>query len=139
NLRLPADFLQMQQTPFSGSTEDVGRRCHKSPSPELVPGVHVSCRTSSEESRGWPEQVRPRSLERRSDCSVKVRLHLLAQELQRFHDALMRDLCAAIHLAQYAVEAKRLLQSHQAICHPLGRADDDLVAQRFVIGDRLQP
>src|SRR5205814_3903096 len=38
NLRLPADFLQMQQTPFSGSTEDVGRRCHKSPPPSLSRG-----------------------------------------------------------------------------------------------------
>ena len=65
---------------------------------------------------------------------MKVRLHFLAQELQRFHDALMRDLCAAIHLAQNPVEAERLLQPHQAIRHPLGRADDELVAQGFVIG-----
>ena len=71
--------------------------------------------------------------------SVKVRRHLFTEELQRFHDALMRDLCAAIHLAQNPVEAERLLQPHQAIRHPLGRADDELVAQRFVIGDRLQP
>ena len=57
----------------------------------------------------------------------------------RLHDALMRDLCAAIHLAQNPVEAERLLQPHQAIGHPLGRADDELVAQGVVIGDRLQP
>src|SRR5690349_21214000 len=51
----------------------------------------------------------------------------------------MRDLSAAIHLRQYAVEAELLLQSHQPVGYLLGCADDDLVAQRLVKSDGLQP
>ena len=51
----------------------------------------------------------------------------------------MRDLGAAIHLAQDAVEAELLAQFEQAIGHAFGRADDQLLAQRIFVGDVLQP
>src|SRR5438270_704442 len=51
----------------------------------------------------------------------------------------MRDLGAAIHFGQNAVEAELFLQSHQPVCYLLGCADDDLVAQRLVKSDGLQP
>src|SRR5260370_38176153 len=51
----------------------------------------------------------------------------------------MRDLGAAIHFGQDAVEAELLLQSLQPVGYLLGCADDDLVAQRLVISDGLQP
>src|SRR6516225_8188606 len=52
-------------------------------------------------------------------CSIKLRLHLFAQQLQRLHHPLMRDLGAAIHLAQYTVEPEGFLQSHQPVGDPL--------------------
>src|SRR6266404_1587117 len=70
---------------------------------------------------------------------MKLRLDLLAQQLQRLHHLLIRDLGAAIHLGQDPVEAELLLQPHQPVGDPLGRADNDLVAQGLVIGDGLQP
>src|SRR6516162_443859 len=72
-------------------------------------------------------------------ASMKLRLHLFAQQLQRLHHLLMRDLGAAIHLAQYAVESEGFLQAHQPVGDPLGRADDQFFAQRLLVGDRLQP
>jgi hypothetical protein len=51
----------------------------------------------------------------------------------------MRDLGAAVHLAQDAVESESFLQTHQAVGDPLGRADDQLFAQRLFVGDGLQP
>src|SRR5947209_10604043 len=51
----------------------------------------------------------------------------------------MRDLGAAIHLRQDAVEAELLLQSHEPVGYLLGCADDNLVAQRLVVSDGLQP
>src|SRR5947207_7597822 len=80
NLRLPADFLQMQQTPFSGSTEDVGRRCHKSPPPSLSRGSTSHAGHRQKKVVGGRNKSGHGGLERRSDCSVKVRLHFLAQE-----------------------------------------------------------
>src|SRR5260370_41827612 len=51
----------------------------------------------------------------------------------------MRDSGAAIHFGEDAVEADLLLQSHQPVGYLVRRADDDLVAQRFVVADGLQP
>lgn len=36
---------------------------------------------------------------------IKPRLYLFAEELQRFHDAVVRDFGAAIHLGKDAIEA----------------------------------
>src|SRR6516225_10159537 len=72
-------------------------------------------------------------------ASMKLRLHLFAQQLKRPHHPLMRDLGAAIHLAQYAVEPERFLQTHQPVGDPLRRADDEFLAQRLFVGDGLQP
>src|ERR1700694_1039748 len=47
--------------------------------------------------------------------SMEARLDLFAEQLQRLHDPVMRDLGAAIHLAQDAVEAERLLQPQQPV------------------------
>src|SRR5205823_6598128 len=71
--------------------------------------------------------------------SVEAGGDFLTEQLQRFHDPLVRNLGAAIHLAQDAVEPELLLQFLQTIGYPPGRADDQLLAQRIFVGDVLQP
>src|SRR5262249_32807722 len=63
----------------------------------------------------------------------------VAQQPQRIGDALGRNAAAAIHLGEDAVETELLLERAEAVDHALGRADDELVAQRLLIGDGLEP
>src|ERR1700751_1429774 len=51
--------------------------------------------------------------------SMNLRLDLFAEQLQRTHHLPMRDLGAAIHLAQDAVETEGFLQAHQPVGDPL--------------------
>src|SRR5690349_5403662 len=74
----------------------------------------------------------------REITSIEPRHDLVAQELQRFYYPIVRDLGAAVHLAQDAVEAELLLEFEQSVRDPAGRADDQLLAQRVFVGDLLQ-
>jgi len=69
---------------------------------------------------------------------MKRRLHLFAQQLQRLHHALVWDLGATIHFCQDPVETELFPQLHQPIGHLFGRADDDLIAPRLIVSNRLQ-
>src|SRR5215472_8645191 len=99
-----------------------------------------ACKTSDTDAIARiPVSRYTRRLGATTRASMKLRLDLFAQQLQRLHHPVVRDLGAAIHLAQYAVEPEGFLQAHQPVGDPLGRADDQFLAQRLFISDRLQP
>ena len=68
---------------------------------------------------------------------MELRHDLLAEQVQGGHHALVVDQPAAVDFRQDAVDAELVLQRPQAVGHHLRRADQDLAAQRLVIGQAL--
>src|SRR5215472_17070488 len=66
-------------------------------------------------------------------------LHLLAEPVPGTYYSVLRDLGAAIHLTQDAVETEGFLQTHKTVGDAFWRADDQFFAQRFLVGNVLQP
>src|SRR6516165_6039512 len=71
--------------------------------------------------------------------SMESRLHLLAQQLQRAHDPLVRNEAAAVQFGEDTAEAELLSKLRETIGDHLRRAKDGPALPRFVISHRLQP
>src|ERR1700688_2878771 len=50
----------------------------------------------------------------------------------------MRDLAAGVQFGEDTVEAQFVLERMQLLGDPLGRADDDLAADRILVGQRVE-
>src|SRR5215471_1396009 len=71
--------------------------------------------------------------------SMKPRLHLLAKQLHRAHNPLVRDQAAGVELGENAGEAELISEARKIVGDDLRRADDRPAAPRLVPGEVLEP
>src|SRR5215471_5226880 len=70
---------------------------------------------------------------------MKSRLDLLAKQLHRAHDPLMRDQTASVELSENAGEAELISEAREIVGDDFRRADDRPATPRLVPGEALQP
>src|SRR5215469_3997946 len=71
--------------------------------------------------------------------SMKPRLHLLAKQLHRAHNPLVRDQTAGVELSENTGEAELISEAREIVGDDFRRADDRPAAARLVPGEALQP
>src|SRR6516165_4127118 len=79
-----------------------------------------------------------RAMLRPSKMSTQSRLHLLAQQLHRAHNPLVRDQAAGVEFGEDAGKSELIPQAREVVGDDLRCADDRPAAPRFVPGQRLQ-
>src|ERR1700751_1971583 len=76
---------------------------------------------------------------RRIYGSMQSRLHLLAQQLHRAHDALVRDQASGVELGENAGEAKLISKAREIVGDNFRGADDRAAATCLLPSEVLQP
>src|SRR6516165_4307902 len=70
---------------------------------------------------------------------MEPRLHLLAQQLHRAYDPLVRDQAAGVELGENAGETELISEAREIVGDDFRGADDRTAAPRLVPGEALQP